>query len=45
LDVSGQMHKFHFDCRDCLARILSKTHALQDELGKDTFPAFKNKQV
>ncbi|CAK5079340.1 unnamed protein product [Meloidogyne enterolobii] len=39
------MHKFRFDCRDCLARILSKTHALQDELGKDTCSAFKNNQA
>lgn len=36
LEASRQIHKFYYDCRDCLARILSKTHALPDELGRDS---------
>ena len=36
LEASRQMHKFFYDCRDCLARILEKTHALPDELGRDS---------
>jgi spectrin beta len=36
LEASRQMHKFFYDCRDCLARILEKTHSLPDELGRDS---------
>lgn len=36
LEASRQIHKFFYDCRDCLARILEKTHSLPDELGRDS---------
>lgn len=36
LEASRQMHKFFYDCRDCLARILEKTHYLPEELGRDS---------
>lgn len=34
LEASRQMHKFFYDCRDCLARILEKSHSLPEELGR-----------
>ncbi|KAI6170719.1 Spectrin beta chain [Aphelenchoides bicaudatus] len=36
LECSRQMHKFFHDCRDCLARIIEKKHAMPDELGRDS---------
>ncbi|KAL3083302.1 hypothetical protein niasHS_011104 [Heterodera schachtii] len=36
LEASRQIHKFFYDCRDCLARIVEKTHALPEELGRDS---------
>ncbi|KAE9552200.1 hypothetical protein FO519_004581 [Halicephalobus sp. NKZ332] len=36
LEASRRMHKFFHDCRDCLSRILEKTHGLPDELGRDS---------
>lgn len=36
LEASRQMHKFFHDCRDCLSRILEKTHSMPDELGRDS---------
>ncbi len=36
LEASRMLHKFFHDCRDCLSRILEKTHALPDELGRDS---------
>uniref|UniRef100_A0A914HJH5 Spectrin beta chain n=1 Tax=Globodera rostochiensis TaxID=31243 RepID=A0A914HJH5_GLORO len=36
LEASRQMHKFFYDCRDCLARIVEKTHSLPEELGRDS---------
>ena len=36
LEASRILHKFFHDCRDCLSRILEKTHALPDELGRDS---------
>jgi spectrin beta len=35
LEASKALHKFFHDCRDCLGRILEKTHALPEELGRD----------
>ncbi|KAI6219065.1 Spectrin beta chain [Aphelenchoides besseyi] len=35
LESSRQEHKFYHDCRDCLARIIEKKHAMPDELGRD----------
>lgn len=36
LEASKRLHRFFHDCRDCLARILEKTHAIPDELGRDS---------
>ena len=36
LEASRRMHKFFHDCRDCLSRILEKTHGMPDELGRDS---------
>uniref|UniRef100_A0A915D2F1 PH domain-containing protein n=1 Tax=Ditylenchus dipsaci TaxID=166011 RepID=A0A915D2F1_9BILA len=36
LEASRRMHKFFHDCRDCLSRILEKTHSMPDELGRDS---------
>lgn len=36
LEASRRMHKFFHDCRDCLSRILEKTHSMPEELGRDS---------
>uniref|UniRef100_A0A913HUS6 Spectrin beta chain n=1 Tax=Strongyloides stercoralis TaxID=6248 RepID=A0A913HUS6_STRER len=36
LEASRQCHKFFHDCRDCLSRIVEKTHAMPDDLGRDS---------
>uniref|UniRef100_A0AC35TJQ1 Spectrin beta chain n=1 Tax=Rhabditophanes sp. KR3021 TaxID=114890 RepID=A0AC35TJQ1_9BILA len=36
LEISRQCHKFYHDCRDCISRIIEKTHALPDDLGRDS---------
>ncbi|KAK0414269.1 hypothetical protein QR680_007238 [Steinernema hermaphroditum] len=36
LQASLQLHKFFHDCRDCLSRIMEKTHALPEDLGRDS---------
>uniref|UniRef100_A0A914C484 Spectrin beta chain n=1 Tax=Acrobeloides nanus TaxID=290746 RepID=A0A914C484_9BILA len=36
LEASRQMHKFFHDCRDCLSRIMEKTHSMPEELGRDS---------
>ncbi|CAJ0961934.1 unnamed protein product, partial [Mesorhabditis belari] len=36
LEASKALHKFFHDCRDCLSRILEKTHALPEDLGRDS---------
>uniref|UniRef100_A0A1I7XLS8 PH domain-containing protein n=1 Tax=Heterorhabditis bacteriophora TaxID=37862 RepID=A0A1I7XLS8_HETBA len=36
LEASRLLHKFFHDCRDCLARILEKTHAMPEDLGRDS---------
>ncbi|KAL3071291.1 hypothetical protein niasHT_032532 [Heterodera trifolii] len=37
LEASRQIHKFFYDCiRDSLARIVEKTHARPEELGRDS---------
>ncbi|KAL3079734.1 hypothetical protein niasHS_014016 [Heterodera schachtii] len=41
LEASRQIHKFFYDCiRDSLARIVEKTHARPEELGRDSLSAF-----
>ncbi|VDL64268.1 unnamed protein product, partial [Nippostrongylus brasiliensis] len=36
LESSRLLHKFFHDCRDCLSRILEKTHAMPEDLGRDS---------
>ncbi|KJH51468.1 spectrin repeat-containing domain protein [Dictyocaulus viviparus] len=36
LEASRLLHKFFHDCRDCLSRILEKTHAMPEDLGRDS---------
>ncbi|CAI4222623.1 unnamed protein product [Auanema sp. JU1783] len=36
LESSRLLHKFFHDCRDCLSRIIEKTHSMPEELGRDS---------
>lgn len=36
LEFSRSIHKFFYDCRDCLSRILEKTHSMPEDLGRDS---------
>ncbi|GMR59132.1 hypothetical protein PMAYCL1PPCAC_29327 [Pristionchus mayeri] len=36
LEASRLFHKFLHDCRDCLSRIVEKSHAMPDDLGRDS---------
>ncbi|EGT59246.1 hypothetical protein CAEBREN_20251 [Caenorhabditis brenneri] len=36
LEASRLLHKFYHDCRDCLSRIMEKTHAMPEDLGRDS---------
>ncbi|CAD6199906.1 unnamed protein product [Caenorhabditis auriculariae] len=36
LEASRLLHKFFHDCRDCLSRIMEKTHAMPEDLGRDS---------
>lgn len=36
LEASRYIHKFFHDCRDCLSRILEKTHSMPEDLGRDS---------
>ena len=36
LEQSRLLHKFFHDCRDCLSRIMEKTHAMPEDLGRDS---------
>lgn len=36
LESSRMLHKFFYDCRDCLSRILEKNHSVPEDLGRDS---------